>query len=287
MTIAQIEGGLGSQMYGYAAARRLASKYGVEVLIDARNYRTYTKFQPELHHFDVDATLLSHEQADNLCGVDNSRVPVVRPAHLHVDRSILDLQDPHVLMVGNYVSEDYFFDVTDIVRRDFKRVTDPDPYGLAAAHELRDRRAKGYELVSVHVRHGDYVNEADVNRVHGVCTPEYYERAISLMRRLVDNPWFVFFSDDTPWIEAQFDFPNRTITRPPVGTAPVEDMMLMASCDHHITANSSFSWWGAWLAEPREKQNVICPRPYIADRTLNTEDWPLRSWISLGSTQRP
>jgi hypothetical protein len=286
MTIAQIEGGLGSQMFGYAAARRLALRYDTEVLLDLRNYRTYMKFQPELQHFDVDATALTYEQADELCGVHNEKIQVVRNAHLHVDRSILQLPTPWVLMIGNYVSEDYFFDVIPTIRKDFVRLTEPDDYAKSTSDTLQGIREKGYSLVAVHVRHGDYVSEADVNYVHGVTTSEYYANAMQLMEQLVNNPWFVFFSDDTPWIEANFRITNRTVTQPPPGTAPIEDMMLMASCDHHIIANSGYSWWGAWLSK-NETQRVICPRPIIADRTKNTEDMPLRNWISLGSTIRP
>ncbi len=283
MLITQIEGGLGSQMFGYAAARRLAIKHGVDVYIDTRAFRGYEKFQPELHHLDVDAILLTDEQADEICGKDNEKITVVRPAHLHVDHSILELDQSFLLMVGNFVSEDYFFDVKDVIRRDFTRVSEPTSYALAMQQTINDIKARGYEPVSVHVRRGDYVTEAHTNRSHGVCGTDYYERAFALINRIVDNPWFVIFSNDIEWVADNFKMPNSTIARPPRNTPPVEDMMLMASCRHHVIANSGYSFWGAWLGEHPE-QVVIGPRPFIADRSINTEDIMLRHWISLNCT---
>lgn len=286
MIIAQIEGGLGSQMWGYAAARRLALSLGTDVYIDTRNYRTYTKFKPELHHFDVEAYLLDDAHADEICGTQNERVRVVAPAHLHMDRSILEITDFPVLMVGNYISEDYFGDVKDLVRREFRRITDPDEHGVAGRRAVDEIRSNGFAPVSLHVRHGDYVNEEHITKVHGVCTEEYYEHAIELMRKLVPNAWFVLFSDDTAWLERSFALSNQTIIPASPGSAPVEDMQLMSACDHHILANSTYSWWGAWLGHNHSK-HVIGPRPLLADRSLNTEDMLLRDWISLGMTPRP
>ncbi len=138
VVIAQIEGGLGSQMWAYAAARRLAIKHNAEVFIDTRNYRTYTKFQPELHHFDVDAVLLSNIDADAICGPNNELIRVVEPAHLHFDKSILEIEDPSVLMRGNYVCEDYFYDVVDTIRKDFTRVSEPTLYAAEMQETIED-----------------------------------------------------------------------------------------------------------------------------------------------------
>jgi hypothetical protein len=286
MLVVEIEGGLGSQMFAYAAARRLALVHGVEVHIDTRNYRTYKKFNPELHHFQVDAVFLSHEQADEICGPNNERIRVVQPNHLHFDRSVLDIQDPNVLMRGNYVSEDYFFDITDVLRRDFTRVTQRSPYATQLNAELNLIRESGFQPVAVHVRRGDYVNEGHVNEIYGLVTLEYYNNAMTLVSKLVERPWFVFFSNDSDWIAQHFAGPNRTITRFPPESAPCEDMLSMAQCNHHILANSGYGWWGAWLGE-KPNQVVVVPRPWLRDRSINTEDIPKRTWIGLGNLDRP
>lgn len=289
MTIARIEGGLGSQMMAYAAARRLALQHGLKVLLDARNYRYYKKFQVELHHFDIDAILLDDDQADEICGPDGSldpQVPVVRPAHLHVDRTILDLPSGMVSMWGNYVSEDYFSDIEEVLRKDFRRVTEPVPYAVETAEMIRQVEQLGFEPVAVHVRRGDYVLEEHVRVAHGTCSPEYYRNAFRLVERAVDNPWYFIFSNDSDWTAQHFAGENRTVTRPPADAPPVEDMLLMAACRHHIIANSGYSWWGAWLGD-NPGQVVVGPRPFMADRTLNTEDLMRRQWFTLGTQPRP
>ncbi|TNM69376.1 alpha-1,2-fucosyltransferase [Streptomyces sp. NP160] len=286
MTIAQVEGGLASQMFGYAAARRLALKHGADVLIDPRNYRTYTKFQLELHHFDVQAVLLSPEQADEICGRLDEAVTVVRPRHLHVDQAVLELDRPHVLMKGNYVSEDYFHDVEDVLRRDFRRTSLPTEYAAGARAAIDAHRARGGAPVAVHVRRGDYVSEAHTNRFHGTCTLDYYARARDVITRTVEDPWFFVFSDDPEWCKTRFSGSRTTVFHAPPGTPPVEDMLLMAACDHHVIANSTYSWWGAWLGKT-DRQVVIGPRPFLADRTHNTDDILPRHWLTLGASPSP
>jgi len=286
MTIAQIEGGLASQMFGYAAARRLALKHGAQVLIDPRNYRTYTKFQLELQHFDVQAVLLSPEQADEICGPADEGVVVVRPRHLHVDRAVLDLESPHVLMKGNYVSEDYFHDIEDVLRRDFRRTSTPTSYAVTARALIDQHRDRGRVPVAVHVRRGDYVSEAHTNSFHGTCTLDYYARACEVVARTVSDPWFFVFSDDPAWCEANFSGQRTTVLHAPAGTPPVEDMLLMAACDHHIIANSTYSWWAAWLGA-HDRQVVIGPRPFLADRSHNTDDILPRHWLAVGAGPRP
>jgi len=286
MVMVQLEGGLGSQMFGYATARRLALVHGVEVMLDLRNYETYTKFSPELHHFNIQASTLTPEESSEICGPDNSRVRVIEPRHLHFDSSILDVPDPYVLLVGNCISEDYFFDVTDVIRKDFTRKTALTPYGERMQQLLRDVERKGFQPVAVHVRLGDKLYDPSVNRVHGTCSKEYYQNALALMGRMVERPWFVFFSDNPEWVLQQFSGDNFTIAEPPADTPAVEDMTLMTYCRHHILGNSTYSWWGAWLANAAD-QIVIGPRPFIADRSINTEDMLLRNWISLSAVERP
>nr|WP_255480789.1 alpha-1,2-fucosyltransferase [Quadrisphaera sp. RL12-1S] len=189
-------------------------------------------------------------------------------------------------MVGNYTSEDYFFDVADVIRSDFKRVSTPDAYAVEANEAIRAKRAEGYSPVALHVRRGDYVQEAHTLAAHGVCSPEYYANAVLLVERLVENPWYFVFSNDAAWSAEHLGGERRTVMWPTPSTPPVEDMFLMAECDHHIIANSTYSWWAAWLGE-KPGQVVVGPRPFMADRSMNTEDTLRRNWISLGIQPRP
>jgi hypothetical protein len=284
--IAQVEGGIGSQMFGYAAARRLALAHDDRVFIDARNFRTYKKFELELQHYDVEATLLSDIEADAVCGPDNQLIQVVRNKHLHFDSSVLDVPAGNILMIGNFVSEDYFFDIKDVIRKDFTRVSEPTEYAKGVSSEIASIIASGRQPVAVHIRRGDYVSEEETNKFHGLLGAEYYANAMALARKLIDNPMFVFFSNDWQWVQDSYGAPDVVVTKPPDDSPPVEDMTLMRECHHHILANSGYAWWSAWLAN-HEGQIVIGPRPFLANREHNSEDILPREWISLGSQPRP
>jgi hypothetical protein len=126
------------------------------------------------------------------------------------------------------------------------------------------------------------VKFADTNKLHGLCTPEYYRIAIDYIKNNVDNPSFYFFSDDIEWVEQHLNFKdvNATYIGHNKGEKAYEDMRLMQYCKHNIIANSSFSWWGAWLNSFPQKI-VIAPKRWMNIDGLNTDDLIPDSWIRL------
>jgi hypothetical protein len=113
--------------------------------------------------------------------------------------------------------------------------------------------------ISIHVRRGDYVTDGITNAVHGVCGIDYYREAISYMAAKINDPRFYIFSDDMEWTKAHLSTdPYPAIFIDHNNNVGQEDMRLMYSCKHHIIANSSFSWWGAWLNNYPGK-TVIAP----------------------------
>ncbi|HQS38500.1 MAG TPA: alpha-1,2-fucosyltransferase, partial [Methylotenera sp.] len=133
--------------------------------------------------------------------------------------------------------------------------------------------------VSLHVRRGDYVTNAK-NAFIGVCSLEYYRKAVEYVKNQVDKPVFFVFSDDIEWVKSNLpiDFPCFYIDHNH-GIESFNDMRLMSHCKHHIIANSSFSWWGAWLNANSEKI-VIAPQQWFANNT-NVNDLLPESWIKL------
>ena len=135
--------------------------------------------------------------------------------------------------------------------------------------------------VSVHVRRGDYVSDSAANKVHGTCTPDYYQRAIAMVDSRTSDAHFFVFSDDIAWVRSAIDFGSRaTFVSHNTGSDSFRDMQLMAACRQHIVANSSFSWWGAWL-DPRPDKVVMAPRTWFASEKLDTRDLVPADWIRL------
>ena len=126
--------------------------------------------------------------------------------------------------------------------------------------------------ISLHVRRGDFINENSTNKTHGVCSIEYYKKAIDFIAKKISNPVFFIFSDDTKWVyenmKLQFKYFVVDINDHKFA---YEDLRLMSKCNHHILANSSLSWWGAWLNESENKV-VVAPKIWFADLEFAARD---------------
>ncbi len=145
--------------------------------------------------------------------------------------------------------------------------------------------------VSVHIRRGDYAASA-YQSFFGMLPITYYESAIRWIRENVDQPKFYFFSDDPEWCRQHFGEPQAVFMSHNHGTQSYKDLLLMTHCKHHIIANSTFSWWGAWLGQAQGGQ-VLAPsrwfstnfldrkEPVYASRFYNTRDLLPPAWIKL------
>lgn len=124
--------------------------------------------------------------------------------------------------------------------------------------ELAEALSVG-NTVSVHVRRGDYLGDPLLG---GICDVEYYRRALAFIEQHVDHPHFIFFSDDIPWCRVAFPMANAVFVDWNTGLESFRDMQLMSLCKHHIIANSSFSWWAAWLNTYSDKI-VVSPNRWV------------------------
>lgn len=179
----------------------------------------------------------------------------------------------HCYLMGYWQSEKYFQGVAPTIRADFA-FRSP----LAGRNEALANDILGLNAVSLHVRRGDYVNDRTTAATHGVCSLDYYRKAIQYMEDRVDNPVVFVFSDDMPWVRQHLalPLPVRYVEH---NERAYDDMHLMSLCKHHVIANSSFSWWGAWL-NPAPRKIVVAPRQWFAvDR--RTEDLLPASWVAL------
>jgi hypothetical protein len=267
VVVTGLVGGLGNQMFQYAAARAVTLRTGATLALDLSWFPTQSKQQFGLAAFPIRATVLDPTQP--LPG-ETRRLPVVKERGFHFQPALLTAA-PSCYLEGYWQSERYFEAVADDIRREFW--IDPPP-------EVDLFRPTDQQTaVSVHVRRGDYVAEPETRAYHGTCSLEYYARAMDLVRRLVPGARFFLFSDDPAWVQANLGGAD-TVVVSELHSPAHRDLLLMAQCRHHVLANSSFSWWGAWLSQPGGV--TVAPRPWFLTPENNTKDLLPPAWLSIG-----
>jgi hypothetical protein len=291
--VVRLLGGLGNQLFQYAAARRLAMRHGTEVLLDLGWFGVQQLRSPDIALLRIVAREAPGSAL--LRGVPPrwtgpGRVTRFRAGvssrlggwHLQAER-LPGVFDPRLLaapddsqLVGYWQSERYFADIAPTLRAE---LVPKAPLSDAAAAVKAEITATGG--VSVHVRRGDFASNPEAHRAHGVCPPEYYQAALAhLDARLGSPPYFVF-SDDPAWARETVDHAHARHVSTASGDLPAhEELHLMAACRSHVIANSSFSWWGAWLGDHPDKL-VVAPRKWFADPTLRSDDIVPPSWLRL------
>ena len=295
MIISKLSGGLGNQMFQFAAAKALSLKHRTELKIDATNFKIEKEgltprdfelsiFEKEPLQFLTEQTkkkLLS-EKLSLLSKIQNKitgKKPVeyYRERGFHFNKEFFTIPNDRYL-IGYFQSEKYFKNFEKEIRGSFEFPTKINEKNQKLRSEILNCNS-----VSVHVRRGDYVKVASNLKHHGVCSLEYYQNAIERICKKIENPVFYFFSDDIDWVKSQIksEYPMHYIAHN-TGNQSFEDMRLMSHCKHHIIANSSFSWWGAWL-NPNSEKMVIAPTPWFGDPKKEKEATDLvpENWIRI------
>jgi hypothetical protein len=279
MITVRLMGGLGNQMFQFAAGRRLAQHHGVPLRLDLGWFGHQapgdTPREYELGVFALDGRVEKavvdvseprnrvEQVRARLRGLRGDRPHVLRQQGTAFQAEVLDAPDGTHL-IGFWGSERYFSDAADIVRADLA----PAVALSDASAALAERIAAAPAPVSLHVRRGDYLTNANAAGYHGVMGVDYYARAVELVTSRVGGEVQLFaFSDDPDWCAAELPALGHplTVVRGNDGAAAIEDMLLMAACRHHVIANSTFSWWGAWL-DGREGAVVVAPERWALDQ---------------------
>ncbi|MES2278857.1 MAG: alpha-1,2-fucosyltransferase [Bacteroidota bacterium] len=200
---------------------------------------------------------------------------------LKFNPSVFHIKPPAYLN-GFWQSENYFKVNEALVR---ENLTFKQPLNSQSQH-LANILANQGNAVSVHIRRGDYVSSQTTNQIHGICSVRYYQQAIAALQSKLDNPYFYFFSDEPEWVEENiiFGLANCCLISHNQGPDSWQDMALMSKCKHHIIANSSFSWWGAWL-NPAKEKIVIAPQNWFNTQTdyFNDTDIVPKNWIKMAN----
>lgn len=290
--IVKVIGGLGNQMFQYAAGRALAETLGAKLFLDLHAYATY-----KVHAFSLDTFNVAYETfgvlpfrlspsiyrtlGRNVLLEKARRFAIRRMLPIYIEKketydpSFVDLKAP-VYLEGYFQSPKYFSNIEEILRKEFAIKVPPSEANRELAQKI-----ELCEAVSLHVRRGDYVSNPAAAQVHGVLSLDYYRRATDVIRERVKDPRLFIFSDDPEWVSSNmnFDMPT-TYIRGNDGARNYEDLRLMSLCKHHITANSTFSWWGAWLGKNPQK-TVVRPKDWYHNKNLDVSDFIPSSWIQV------
>lgn len=283
MIVSKLSGGLGNQMFQYALGRNLSLKNNSRLVLDTSCLQIkegVTGREFALGDFMINADVRNEAELEKqfLQKVKRTLNPfyrkqVVLEKQFNFDPEILATPSNSVL-VGYWQSEKYFAENLAVIKKELEFK----PHIKNQLNEL-GKKIIGSNSVSIHFRRGDYVSNSEINQIHGLCRLEYYHDALDLIfERHTDIRLFIF-SDDLDWVKRNFKRDCEMNFVENSGSA-ISDMYLMSLCKHHIIANSSFSWWGAWLATFPQKI-VIAPKNWFKVSSRNSSDILPPSWIRL------
>lgn len=296
MIIVRISGGIGNQLFQYAYGRAIAIKNHDVLKLETNSLHDgYRKFG--LDAFMIKADIATKADFAAIGITDMSRTDfvarterktleffernlppekkkVIREQDFIFNHNLMNISGDHYA-IGLWQSEQYFKEYRTELLRELQLKN-----GLSAPAEKIKHDMENTESISIHIRRGDYVSNAATNKKHGVCPPQYYADAIQHIQKHVTAPAFFVFSDDIEWVKKNIPIlGNVTYVSDRNSIRDEEELMLMSYCKHNIIANSSFSWWGAWLNQHNNKI-VIAPKIWFLTNT-DTKDLIPESWIRL------
>jgi hypothetical protein len=259
-----LDGGLGNQLFQYAAGRALALRLGASLVLDTSALEQpppgVTPRQFELHCFGVAARIATDDDKAKFrrlrrwrglrIGVGNWRL--VRERGMDYQQGF-DGWGSNSYLVGYWQSHRYLAETRAELVNELQPLSP-----LSLASQAIQRHLSSCESVALHVRRSDYVSLPTAAQFHGALSLSYYVRAISKLRSVLQEPHFFVFSDDMVWCREQLGLSSSEATYVDHNQGPNawQDLILMSHCRHQVIANSSFSWWGAWLGDQHAHRSV-------------------------------
>lgn len=295
MIIIKLMGGLGNQMFQYAFGYTQAKRLNTDLFADLRFFSQrlddVTKRSYELDCFKINLKVIPNKILQRVMFPVGGTRSILnnKLKRLLYFGSIIEYKkelkfkysennigkSSSVYYEGYWQSEKYFLEHREDLLDKFK-----------LKNELYNETRKYKDLiknsnsVSIHIRRGDYVNNPTANAFHGLCSKKYYDEAIEYFDSRNTEIHYFVFSDDLEWAKENIESQYVTFVDLPSDVPDVEEMLLMSLCKHNIIANSSFSWWGAWLNNNNDKV-VVAPKQWFADEEINTSDLIPERWLRL------
>ncbi len=296
MKFVAISGGLGNQMFNYAFCVSLRAKgkkaalfapflnrskayghqgYELKKLFNIRSYQEFisvvivTLLAIYSHLLRI-IPVKSRWKFYKLIGIQVISVP----ENFIYYPEVFLFKHNNELFRGTWQSDKFFSGAEEKIREAFSFNE-----SLLSEQTIKIRNQLTIEnSVSVHIRRGDYLSDQYRNGFASVCTPGYYTNAIDYIKDVINKPHFYIFTDDKAWVSENFKYSNATVINHNNGKDSWQDMYLMSQCRHNIIANSSFSWWGAWLNEHPDNI-VIAPKRWW--NSFEKDDVVPEGWIRL------
>lgn len=296
MIISQLKGGHSNQLFQYAVGRALADKHGTELLLDINWFEMHKDIAaPRPYELGVyplkgqttDMQSIAVIEPNQPLGKKTKLLKLLKPGKfvtmyreqsIAYDQAVLKLPD-NTILDGYWQTEKYFKPLRKELLKELEPSAAPSKKNAVIIKQIEDT-----ESVWLHVRRGDYATHAETNAMHGLKDVAYYEKALqTLLKKLPKSrhkhiSLFVC-SNDIAWCKKNLAFPYPiTYVENQLGS---DDMRVVKHCKHDILANSTFSWWGAWL-NPNPNKIIIAPKQWFNDKTMNsTNDIVPRDWIRL------
>lgn len=293
MIIVKLMGGLGNQMFQYAFGRGVSLTKQVELKLDLSWFENLPSKDTirvyELDTFNINPIFATADEINKIKGI-----------YRVIPRRVCNFVSKIGISFGNshFIEKEYKYDSNVFQNntyfegfwqsyRYFDAFKDKIMTELTCKLPLEGKnressvKIQSCEAVSLHIRRGDYVSNTHASNFHGVSPLDYYYKAIDFISKQVEEPSFFIFSDDIAWVKENLktEYPTTFVDHNNVKQG-FEDMRLMSLCKHNIIANSTFSWWGAYLNR-YEKKNVIAPKKWFNDPSIDTSDLIPSEWIRL------
>lgn len=288
--ILKLSGGLGNQMFQYATARSITKTKNIIVDLSFLNANNHSNIEFTARGYELNVFKNLRMLRTNRILVRLLRNPgfgyrllqffsKIKPGKVITLRNAIPkskLNSASLIYMDGYFQEPSLFEsIRSTLLNDF----DLNHLGKTAAHTIGDIIAST-NSISIHIRRGDYLKPS-INEVHGILPWDYYKNAIEKMNLNVENPIYFIFSDDPEWCVKNIILPPNQQSYFISGNSMYEDLRLMASCKHNIIANSTFSWWGAWLNKNPEK-SIIAPKDWFKNTVLNSANKIIpENWIKI------
>lgn len=286
MIVVKLMGGLGNQLFQYSTGKALALEKNVPLFLDTSFLNSESKGDYTRRYFELDQLALNYK----IAGEDMRRLFKQNSSFLRLFKKnrdqdfpvyneqtgiLHDTGSPNAYLEGYWQSEKHFSSIRPVLLKEISP-----RYDLQKEFKEYFDRVKVTNSVGLHVRRGDYINLKSANEFHGVCGMDYYNRAMDLISTKVRQAVFFIFSDDMAWCEENFKHvPGIVFMKTPDAYSSL-DLFLMSSCHHNIIANSSYSWWAAWL-NTHEDKIVIAPEKWFNSPETSSGNIIPRGWTKI------
>lgn len=288
MVIIRIKGGLGNQLFQYAAGYAMAQRLNQPLALDISFFSKQSLRGYKLTHLNIENQDVYQYQGIRLISLINNRcinkllrsfniqkIPIgMNKIYLletkpNIVKMFFTVNSEDIYLDGYWQSEEYFKQFRNSFLHQFKPVYEMNYQTKKIMTQIQNTNS-----VAVHVRRGDMLKlKNDFNPGHYVLDNKYYDEAMTYVEQRVDNPVYYWFSDDINWVKEQYGKnENFQYVSLQTSNADIDELMLMRSCKHIIAANSTFSWWAAWLNENKNAIKII-PKQRYGNIKMIPEDW--------------